>query len=73
MAEACPQCGARLRRNRTRHVGSLIEHRRDCRPDDGGCGYGDKILCEPERVVRIVPVVRRRKAASPQTIDTPLN
>lgn len=59
----CPHCGGKLKQHGTRNVGSLIERRRDCT----NCDYGDKTLAHPEKIISILPVLRRRTSDQTQS------
>jgi C4-type Zn-finger protein len=62
MTNTCPNCGGKLKRHGKRHVGSFVESHRDCQR----CGYGDKVLIEPEKILHVSPVIRRRTLTPPQ-------
>lgn len=50
----CPKCGARMAATHSRERGGLIDRRRVCR-----CGHVDRAFIQPERIVKVIPVVRK--------------
>jgi hypothetical protein len=65
MPDLCPKCGSQMKRHQNHRLDAFIQRRRNCR----SCDYADKVLVEPERIIQVWPVVRRRTVSGPVYID----
>lgn len=56
MRDKCPRCSGPMKRHGKRRLVA----RRQCYRDCTSCDYRDKVTIEPERIIRIEPIVRLR-------------
>jgi len=52
--DVCPRCGKSMPSTHSRRRGGLIDRRRECL-----CGHVDRVLVQPEKIIKILPVVRK--------------
>ncbi len=64
----CPQCNTKMRTGKNRRVGDELFRYRSC----AACGHRDRAWYQPEKLIRIEPVLTRTLSADMTDSVSPL-